>query len=241
MLCPSDTYNRKPFMGSMGSETTALGDNWARGNYAANGGLLWLSSDSGRFGADWCGGSKTDQGSTNPLLRGIMGSGWALTAQKVTDGLAHTILLGEIRAGLTQYDPRGVWAMSGACPSSLWACGNMVGDDKGPNDNADALADDCQNCQQLWNDMGGGPAVQALGMSCSNGDWPNWQQTIRSMHSNGAYVALADGGVHFVSDEIDIGTDPSNPSTYEPTYNPSIWERLIVSGDGKQIPSNWDQ
>ena len=26
-------------MGSMGSETTALGDNWSRGNYAANGGV----------------------------------------------------------------------------------------------------------------------------------------------------------------------------------------------------------
>ena len=61
------------------------------------------------------------------------------------------------------------------------------------------------------------------------------------MHSNGAYVVLADGGVHFVSDEIHIGTDPSNPSTYEPTYNPSIWERLIVFRDGKQIPSNWDE
>ena len=94
-------------------------------------GSLWFSSDSGRFGADRR-GFKTDQGSTNPLLRGIMGSGLALDGAKVTDGLAHTILLGEIRAGLTQYDPRGVWAMSGACPSSLWACGNMVGDETWP-------------------------------------------------------------------------------------------------------------
>lgn len=176
----------------------------------------------------------------------IFAASWdvdALTAQKITDGLAHTILLGELRAGVTQYDPRGIWAMSGGAQSGLWACGNIVGDDKGPNDIADAKADDSQNCGQLKNDLGGSAGLIALRMPCSEdngGGWPNWQQTARSMHVNGVYVALADGGVHFVTDEIDCGTDPNNPSTYSP-YNPSIWERLIVSGDGMLIPSNWDQ
>jgi hypothetical protein len=54
------------------------------------------------------------------------------------------------------------------------------------------------------------------------------------------YVSLADGGVHWVNDEIDTGTTAGNTSTFNP-YNPSIWERLLISGDGKQIPSNWDQ
>jgi hypothetical protein len=253
MLCPSDSFNRKPFNGSKGPQTGSLGDNWARGNYAANGGLCYCSNDHARYpppvgkGGYDEGGFAGAPGWLDPHLRGIMGVNTGLKANQVTDGLAHTILLGEIRAGITEYDLRGVWAMAGASPSSLWGCGYMVGDDHGPNDNSDAKADDCQNCLQLKNEMGGSAALQLLGMSCSednNGGWPNWQQVPRSMHSGGVYVALADGGVHWISDNIDVGTDTSNPSApkpYNPTatnYNPSVWERLIISGDGKNIPAS---
>ena len=46
MLCPTDSYNRYPFNGSDGSNSKklALGDNWARGNYAANGDLDYMSA-----------------------------------------------------------------------------------------------------------------------------------------------------------------------------------------------------
>jgi prepilin-type N-terminal cleavage/methylation domain-containing protein len=241
MLCPSDRYNRMPFNGSAGPQTGACGDNWARGNYAANGGLGYLSNDVSRFGSQE-GGAPTAPAWLDPHLRGIMGCGVGLKTNQITDGLSHTILLGEIRAGITAYDPRGIWAMSGACPSSLWACGNMVGDDPGPNA-ITQKADDNQNCAQLKSELGGSAGLIQLGMACSednNGGWPNWQQVPRSLHAEGVYVSLGDGGVHWVSDLIDVGTDPSNPSTINP-YNPSIWERLIISGDGKQIPSTWDQ
>ena len=39
MLCPSDTFNRMPFNGSKSGSTAAMGDGWARGNYAANASL----------------------------------------------------------------------------------------------------------------------------------------------------------------------------------------------------------
>jgi hypothetical protein len=167
-------------------------------------------------------------------IRGIMGCGCALKANQITDGLAHTILLGEIRAGLDTYDTRGVWAMSGACPSSLWACGYLGGDDDyGPNCLTPA-ADDMVNCSQLQTAYGGGPdGLIAAWMPCSVGDWPNWQQTVRSMHVGGVYVALADGGVHFISDDIDV-TDNDTASI----SNPSIWNRLISSGDGQTIPAS---
>ena len=29
MLCPTDSYNRQPFMGTQGAETASFGDNWA--------------------------------------------------------------------------------------------------------------------------------------------------------------------------------------------------------------------
>ena len=38
MLCPCDSNNTKPFNGSAGGQA-AVGDGWARGNYAANGSL----------------------------------------------------------------------------------------------------------------------------------------------------------------------------------------------------------
>ena len=43
MLCPSDPYNRKPFNGTSAARSAQWGDNWARGNYAANAGLGMFS------------------------------------------------------------------------------------------------------------------------------------------------------------------------------------------------------
>src|SRR5262249_54931657 len=40
VMCPSDAYNRTPYHGSQ----FGLGDGWARGNYAANGSLAYLSA-----------------------------------------------------------------------------------------------------------------------------------------------------------------------------------------------------
>jgi prepilin-type N-terminal cleavage/methylation domain-containing protein len=224
LLCPSDLFNRKPFNGSAGQNTGGMGDNWARGNYAANGGLGFLSLTRGSYNA----GGPQAPSWLDKNTRGIMGCGCGLRANQVADGLAHTILLAEIRAGLAEYDPRGVWAMSGACPSSLWACGYFVGDDYGPNC-LTPKADDIINCTQLQTAYGGGPSgLQSAGMPCSDGNWTDWQQTARSMHAGGVYVALADGGVHLISDNIDSG-----PSTYD---DPSVWESLICASDGKIIP-----
>ena len=47
MLCPTDSFNRRPFNGTTGHESAAWNDNWARGNYAANGGLGLLSREYG--------------------------------------------------------------------------------------------------------------------------------------------------------------------------------------------------
>ena len=38
----------------------------------------------------------------------------------------------------------------------------------------------------------------ALWMPCSAvTNWPNWQQTARSMHPGGVYAAMGDGSVQF--------------------------------------------
>jgi prepilin-type N-terminal cleavage/methylation domain-containing protein/prepilin-type processing-associated H-X9-DG protein len=229
MLCPCDVYNRKPFNGRSGQKTTAMGDNWARGNYAANGGLGMMWHDSSWYSAA---GSDTP-GWNDPRIRGIMGSGCALVSAKVTDGMSHTILLAETRAGITDYDARGVWAMSGACPSSIWGCSYIIGDDYGPNCPIFS-ADDMINCTQLRTAYGdasfmqtGSNALAGTGMPCSGVDIYNSQQTARSLHSGGVYVAFADGSVHWISDLVQ-----SSPSSLG---DPAIWDRLISSGDGKLV------
>jgi len=222
MLCPSDTYNNKPFMGSEGQLTKVMGDNWVRGNYAANGSLAFLSISRDDYNA---GGNTKDW--RDPRLHGLMGQGVALTPTQVTDGLSHTVMLLEIRSGITPYDTRGIWAMSGACPSSIWAVAYFVGDDYGPNC-ATPAADDMVTCTQLQQAMGGVDAVVEAGMSCSNGNWSNWQQTARSNHSGGVYCTMGDGSVHLMSDLINC-----SPSSEQ---NPSVWDMLIAAGDGKTVP-----
>ena len=54
-----------------------MGDNWARGNYAANAGLGFL--DNGNGGTDLPAGGAGTQGWRDLRIRGIMGSGCALT------------------------------------------------------------------------------------------------------------------------------------------------------------------
>ena len=72
MLCPSDAYyNSIPFKGSSGQHSAGMGDNWARGNYGANGGLPFLSVSR----SDYDGGTAESQSWLDPRLRGIMGQG----------------------------------------------------------------------------------------------------------------------------------------------------------------------
>jgi prepilin-type N-terminal cleavage/methylation domain-containing protein len=239
MLCPSDKYNQNPFMGKQGTgssgdgsfSSSQLGDNWARGNYAANGSLAFMSLTRGSFDA----GGRT-KAWNDRYLRGMMGVGVGVTPNQVTDGMSHTVMLMEIRSGITSYDCRGVWAMSAACASSLWAEAYFVGDDYGPNCNTIA-ADDMVNCSQLQKAVGGDQALANMGMSCSVGNWSNWQQTARSNHVGGVYATMGDGSVHLVSDLINCS--PSSYSEGNPkSYSPSVWDMIMTSGDGGIVPPN---
>jgi prepilin-type N-terminal cleavage/methylation domain-containing protein/prepilin-type processing-associated H-X9-DG protein len=222
MLCPSDPYNRIPFSGSGSSTTSQMGENWARGNYGANASMAYMVN-----------GSVEPVNWRTPTNQGVMGANIAVRLEDIKDGPSNTILLGELRAGVTSFDCRGVWAMSGACPSALWAHG-YVCDANGPNCTW-YDADDVQSCSDIavaigdGNESVGHSALAALNMACWDGNGPNWQQAARSMHPGGVNVAMCDGSVRFISDFVELGTSSSNLG---------VWDKLNLSNDGFSIDNS---
>ena len=103
MLCPTDT-------GSDVFYSNALeGDNWARGNYAANGALAenelgtltnpppGVPQGYAQNGVNW----------SLPWVRGVMGGNASLRSDDIKDGLSNTVLLAEVRIGVNSIDRRG--------------------------------------------------------------------------------------------------------------------------------------
>jgi len=240
MLCPSDAkYNQRPFMGSMNAKTAPLGDNWARGNYGANASLGQMYNRP--YSSErWYFASFPDSyGWKNNDLRGVMGANISVTMSQITDGASNTCLLGELRAGVTDFDTRCTWAMSSGA-SALWMHGGMVGDDYGPNCPY-IISDDAFPCREIrlafgnGNESAGAEALVAEGMPCFPYDAFNVQQTARSLHRNGVNLCFCDGSVHFITDFIQVlpsgGQDPNTPAQHKGAPF-SVWDRLMASADG---------
>ncbi len=227
MLCPTDSYNRKPFMGSADSTTNKLGDNWARGNYAANASLAYMDySHGGCYGPP---GANPTNWRTRAFT-GVMGANMSLRIDDIKDGTSNTILVGEIRAGVVPFDPRGTWAMANASGSALWGHG-YVGDDTGPNC-ANINADDTCADGSIWTAVGGGQALIQMGMACTQTGWPNWEQTARSSHTSGVNVCMGDGSVRYISDFVDQSPPTSSPPPWH------VWDKLNLSNDGQPIDAS---
>ncbi len=240
MLCPSDPFNETSFDGTQPGGPTALGSNWARGNYAANAALGFMSySDSYHSTMTPPTNAANPAGNPNGnwsdrYIRGVMGANVSLRTDDIHDGASNTILVGEIRAGITPYDSRGVWAMCGASSSALW-CHGSLGDDNGPNA-FDPKADDVLSCTSIQSGVGGAAALARLGMPCDGGvELSNWQQTARSVHPGGVNVCFADGSVRFISDFIDTANASGSLDAAHP---PTVWDRLNLSNDSLPVDSS---
>jgi prepilin-type N-terminal cleavage/methylation domain-containing protein len=224
VLCPSDTYNRLPFNGSSSAMTNQMGDGWARCNCAANAALGFMTAT--LHGTASCALGAVGWGDTR--FRGVMGANNSIRFAQMKDGSSRTVLLGEIRAGVTSFDSRGIWAMAGGCPNSLWAHG-YLGDCWGPNNVSSSMCDDVMACTLIQASVGGAENLRYMGMSCSSDNWPNFQQTSRSMHLNGLHICLCDGSVQWIGDFIDVSTTMNRAS---------VWDRLMLSADGVPIPAS---
>jgi len=224
MVCPSDPGHSKLFIGTSGGE----GDNWARGSYACNGANG--PSSTGYGGGVHCGktGETAAQapGWVNNRTKGVMGAGVAVRIDDIRDGTTNTLLLAEVRVGMTEKDRRGTWAMGCAGASALFWHG-FTGDANGPNACNDR-SDDIEGCDFLDSTTPGYATLKKNCMTC----WPScpsYQATARGTHTGGVQGALCDGSVRFFSDSIQTSGEFGGSQ--------SVWDYLIASQDGFTISS----
>jgi prepilin-type N-terminal cleavage/methylation domain-containing protein len=221
MLCPSDAlYNSKPYMPVA---RAAEGENWARGNYAANGSVEFVEFSG--MGTSFVGPSSP--GYAIPWIRGVMGINEGCTLQQIVDGQAHTCLLGEVRAGVCPVDRRGTWAMAACGASTLWGHGST--DDHGPN-NPSPTSDDLVECGEIQQSIGS-EGLALMGMGCDVAG-QSIQATCRSLHPNGVVICMCDGSVHFVSNDVNCSTTWHYTITSLVQSEFGVWESLMSAGDG---------
>jgi prepilin-type processing-associated H-X9-DG protein len=157
--------------------------------------------------------------------RGVMGPNANVKLKQITDGTGKTIMLGEIRAGITEQDGRGVWGLGHAGASLLAAYGSG-GDDVGPN-YPDASGDDVHApgvcaAGSVCSGPGGLGAVENMSCYPTTGGFD--QATTRSKHPGGVFVAMCDGHVEWVSDDIESNSCYSTSCC-------SVWDYMILSAD----------
>jgi prepilin-type N-terminal cleavage/methylation domain-containing protein/prepilin-type processing-associated H-X9-DG protein len=256
MQCPSDkgldVKYRTQIAGTKFNPQPNQFQLFARSNYAANSCLAWpFAYPPGQAIAPNCGTSTQDYWS-GPLswsARGVMGGDCSVSIKQITDGTSHTLLLAEIRAGLNEQDPRGIWAPAAAGSNALWHhAGPGFPNDCDSGDYL-AMGHGTKTLTLLGNgDVNRGRILAAADCmpiaGTGDGSVDLSSGLPRSMHSGGVNVCMADGSVQFISNLIEHGSPSATYDTYgQYPYDLSntakflTWERLNASADGLPIDS----
>jgi prepilin-type processing-associated H-X9-DG protein len=206
LLCPSDQgAGAPPFTDPNGRLPEA---NWARGNYACNGGT-----------ADADHHIRGDNAVNNPPYLGmskgpVMSIEFGVSILGVTDGTSNTFQFHEVRIGVNANDYRGTWAF-GFPGASVVVAGRDA--NPTPNNRLDN-ADEVETCSTFW--YAGIGTKDGMGCRPDPNNWGMAAQA-RSRHPGGVIACFCDGHVAFIKDSISQQT----------------WVLLQSTNDG-QVPGN---
>jgi prepilin-type N-terminal cleavage/methylation domain-containing protein/prepilin-type processing-associated H-X9-DG protein len=196
--CPSEPSIRQHFS-DPNVPTSSSGSDWARGSYGVTAG--WEDYDHVANG-----GQKTT--TQTGVMKGfvaspMMSANYGCRLTDVTDGLSNTIMVGELRSGKIQIDPRGVWALG--FPSSSIVNAGRAAYNPTPNNNLGddgKSGDEIQNGANIWN-----PTIGSVdGMGCIKKGTLMTSGMSRSRHPGGVNACLGDGSVRFFKSTIDEQT-----------------------------------
>ncbi len=218
-LCPSDPNNQAPYNDPVTGPVNNPVGGWARGNYGVtagyedydhqNGGHAYVTSQAGI--------PQQNGMVSSPVMACNFGS----KITEILDGTSNTIMIGELRAGLSPVDPRGVWAL-GFPGCSIVNAGRATYNPT-PNNLLGGVAadggDELENGIQYCN-----PTNAALGMGCTTSGTDMTSAMARSMHTGGVNCCFCDGSVHFI---------PNNVSQL-------TWVELLSKADGKAMANDWE-
>ncbi len=241
MACPSDPFNRSDNH-FINTPDSTLSIEFARGNYAINGGTHCFKVGSGTT-ASLHGDSAhilIDKGSRSFQYwgNGIAGFNKSFSADDFENGLSTLVALDEVRAGVHPLDPRGAWAWGHIGSSVTWGHG-VNGDDFGPN-NQWPRSDDFVGCAQL-HEVVGTETLTNEQMPCVSYVDINQNATARSLHHAGVNVLFLDGRVRFIHDQVDPGLWHVMHSRETPeSILAADFEKNIEVSDFKQEASQSD-
>jgi prepilin-type N-terminal cleavage/methylation domain-containing protein len=237
MICPSDSYTLKPFNGTGMSNAGTTGT-WARGCYGANATPLQFNSAGNLGPGGW--------GSAGSRC-GVMVPNYGVPMKQISDGTSKTVIVAEMRADVAAVGNRGIWAgtsgtsafFAHGVPCWNGSNGFIRPDDWGPN-NGGFQSDDAPNCNATATFVGAAGTDTAanelplmlLGMGCYP-DGGNQQQDPKSMHLAGVQTLFCDGSLHYINNDINLGTSTANGDNV--TAN-GFWEMLFLSQDNGTVP-----
>jgi prepilin-type N-terminal cleavage/methylation domain-containing protein len=193
-LCPSDPV---PSLTKWAEGDPTWGTTWARGNYMANIGIR-LPPPNQRYGLppDW-----------SPKPNAVFSINSDTRMRDVSDGTSNTAMISEIRK-VPGNDMRGAWALIQYC---------FYLHDRTPND---PYPDELRGGQYQMCNRDPNTAGDLFCILPYSSNTPELARiTARSLHTGGVQVTLVDGGVRFVSNDIDLTT----------------WQNLGMPQDGQVL------
>jgi prepilin-type processing-associated H-X9-DG protein len=203
-LCPSDGRNQQFYTANSATNAAAPAPlplptqtGWARGNYAATAAFQDF---------DHMNGGNTLL-TNNAVVKGVLASpvfaaNYGAAIPEITDGTSNTIIFNEVRAGVSNLDHRGVWAI-GMPGASITNAGRQPYNPTPNNSLGDTLI------QGQGDELGDCNLFTYVGIGTRDHMGCQWDKKLnndsamaRSQHAGGVNACFGDGSVHFVQNTI---------------------------------------